>query len=144
MAEKNVISQRFNFYQRCQHAEETFYTFLENIRNLAEQCEFHVEEKGLLIRDRLVCGLNDANLKLKIISDGGNPSAEHVLEICNKYNSFESLNFDIEESEFIADNDSIKTDEEELNINDQKEIDSESIEETKADKSKYSNDIEVL
>lgn len=70
-----------------------------------------------------------------IISADGNQSAEQVLEICNKYNSFGSVNFNIKASEFIADNDSIKMDEKELNFNDQKDINTESIEK-KADQSK--------
>lgn len=86
--EKNLILERFEFYQRCQRSEESFYTFLDDIRVLAENCEFHGEEKELLIRDRFVCGLNDKNLQSTIITSGGNPSVDKVLELCQRFDSY--------------------------------------------------------
>lgn len=81
---KNIISERYKFYQCCQKSEETFYTFLQNIRNLADSCNFHGDEKELLIRDRFVCGICDLDLKSEIINNGGNPSIREVLQICDE------------------------------------------------------------
>lgn len=135
---KNIISQRYNFYQRCQESEETLYAFLENIRYLAELCDFHVEEREFLIRDRLVCGLIDSNLKSKIIDNGGNPSIEQVFEICEKY-PYEPINLKEEINVFMTqydtENDAVafddKNEEEdianELNIAEKDDINSDDI-----------------
>lgn len=89
--EKNLILERFEFYQRCQKSEESFYTFLEEIRLLAENCEFNNQEKELLIRDRFVCGLIDKNLQSTIITNGGNPSIDKVLELCQRFNAYSTV-----------------------------------------------------
>lgn len=89
--EKNLIFERFEFYQRCQKSEESYYTFLEDIRLLADSCEFNGEERELLIRDRFVCGLNDRNLQSTIITNGGNPSMGKVLELCQRFNSYSTV-----------------------------------------------------
>lgn len=81
--EKNIILERYEFHRRCQRSEETFYTFLQNVQNLAESCEFHADERDFLIRDRFVCGLNDKDIISAIIANGGNPSIDEVLEICD-------------------------------------------------------------
>lgn len=95
--EKNILLERFEFYQRCQKSEETFYAFLEDIRHLAENCEFNGIEKELLIRDRFVCGLNDKSLQSSIITTGGNPTVGKVLELCQKYNSLDDNEIKVEE-----------------------------------------------
>lgn len=115
--EKNILLERYEFYQRCQKSEENFYTFLENIQNLAENCEFHGEEKDLLIRDRFVCGLNDKDLQSSIISTGGNPSVEKVINLCQKYRSIidgeikvEELNVDDKDNDCESENNDIEDD----------------------------------
>lgn len=79
---KNVLFERLEFNRRCRESEETFHNFLESIRKLADTCEFHVDEKEFLIRDRFICGLNDENLQSKIVIAGGNPNVNEVFEIC--------------------------------------------------------------
>lgn len=92
--EKNIVLERYEFYRRSQRSEESFYTFLEDIRNLAENCEFHGEEKEFLIRDRFIFGINDKSLQSAIITNGGNPSVEKVLEICQKFNTYSTIYID--------------------------------------------------
>lgn len=80
--EKNILVERYEFYHCVQQSEETFYAFLENIRNLAETCEFHKDEKDFLIRDRFVFGINDKRIQSAILATGGNPSIDAVVECC--------------------------------------------------------------
>lgn len=82
--EKNILRQRFEFYQRCQKSEETLFAFLEEIQGLAESCEFYREEKEFLIRDRFLCGLNDKSLQLALLATGGNPSLPAVFAFCRE------------------------------------------------------------
>lgn len=98
--EKNIIRERYEFYQRCQKSEETFYTFLENIRSLAESCEFHREEKEFLIRDRFLCGLNNRSLQLNLLATGGNPTVDDVLHFCCE--QFKESNADIKLEQLIV------------------------------------------
>lgn len=104
--EKNILLERYEFYRRCQKNEETYYTFLDDVRNLAENCDFHSEEREFLIRDRFVCGLIDKDLQTSIITSGGNPSVHKVLEFCHKYSDvikIEELDVEIEDRVSISD-----------------------------------------
>lgn len=78
--EKNVIYDRYKFHQRVQRSEETLNNFLQDIRKLSENCEFHNDERELLLRDRFVCGLNDKDLQLTIVSNGGNPTIQQIYQ----------------------------------------------------------------
>lgn len=82
LAEKTFLQKRCDFFQRYQRLDETISTYLEVVRSLAVSCSFYESEEGLLIRDRLVSGLSDKNLQLKIIEAYENPSIEDVLKIC--------------------------------------------------------------
>lgn len=60
----NVIYARHCFYKRFQDLNETLHEFLEQIRCLAKSCEFRGEEESM-IRDRIVFGIDDDNLREK-------------------------------------------------------------------------------
>lgn len=83
LQEKTFLEKRCDFFQRCQKPDETIYAYLEIVRNLAECCGFYKTEEELLIRDRLVSGLNDGDFQSKIIKAYENPSIDDILSILN-------------------------------------------------------------
>lgn len=81
MAETNIIYERYCFYQRCQKSEETLKEFVNDVIKLAETCEFkdYIEP---IVRDRVIFGLHNENIKAEIIQKGGNPSLNETIEFC--------------------------------------------------------------
>lgn len=79
---KTLLQQRCNFFQRCQGSDETIHMYLEVVRNLAQCCSFYKFEEELLIRDRLVSGLNDRDLQVKVLRTLEDPTIEDVLNLC--------------------------------------------------------------
>ena len=54
----SAIFQRYKFNTRCREAGESVATFVANISKLVEHCEFG-ESMIDMLRDRLVCGINN-------------------------------------------------------------------------------------
>lgn len=82
----NVLRERYKFFQRCQMANENFYQFLDDIRNLAKYCEFQQLEDSL-VRDRLVFGVHCPELRDQILNDGGDPPLDVIIQICGEAES---------------------------------------------------------
>lgn len=85
---KNVLRERYIFFQRCQMANESFHQFLEDVRHRAKFCEFQSLEESL-IRDRLVFGINNYDLRVRLMNDGGDPPLNEIIEICGAGKSLE-------------------------------------------------------
>ena len=64
----NVIYERAKFNRRCQQEDETVDQFVTALHTLAEHCSYGAL-KDEMIRDRLVVGLRDLNLSLKLQMD---------------------------------------------------------------------------
>lgn len=84
MVDKNLLLERYWFHERCQRSEETLHSFVGDVRKLAESCEFN-EQADALIRDRIVFGLHNHEVKWRIIHRGGSPSVEEILDECVKF-----------------------------------------------------------
>lgn len=82
---KNTLEERFNFYRRCQQAQETLTHFIADVRRLAKTCEFHPQEEEFLIRDRVLFGLKNKSVQSQIIKIGGNPSLEIAMAFCSEF-----------------------------------------------------------
>ena len=65
---KNVIFERARFNQRSQGETETAEQFITSLYSLAADCEFG-ELKEQLIRDRIVVGIRDSSLSIKLQMD---------------------------------------------------------------------------
>ena len=65
---KNVIFERAWFNQRCQGKSETTEQLITSLYSLAAYCEFG-ELKEQLIRDRVVVGIRDSSLSVKLQMD---------------------------------------------------------------------------
>lgn len=63
---KNLTFDRHKFFSRDQKDQESFEDYVRNLKILANACEFG-DLKDSLIRDRIVCGIEDTNLKEKLL-----------------------------------------------------------------------------
>ena len=61
----NVTYERHQFFTRSQLSEETIEQYVTELRKLEKTCEFGVIGESL-IRDRLICGVQDVKLKERI------------------------------------------------------------------------------
>ena len=58
--------ERYKFYTRSRHAGESVKKFIAELRLLSEFCEFgNVLDD--MIRDRLVCGINDSQIQQRLL-----------------------------------------------------------------------------
>ena len=57
-----VIAERFCFYQRMQATDESFATYIAELKSLARNCSFgnHLEKA---LRDQLVCGMRSVSVQ---------------------------------------------------------------------------------
>ena len=67
---RSVIVQRYNFNCRTQKEGETVSQFCAELRRLSEFCEFGNTLNDML-RDRLVCGINDIKLQRRLLAERG-------------------------------------------------------------------------
>ena len=64
----SVIVQRFNFHSRSRNSGENVSTYVAELRKLSEHCNFG-ETLNDMLRDRLVCGINDQRLQRRLLSE---------------------------------------------------------------------------
>ncbi|CAH1379318.1 unnamed protein product [Tenebrio molitor] len=63
---KNVIYERFIFYNRKQEEQESFEHFLTDLKKIIKSYEFGLQEKDML-SDRIVIGISDSNLQGRLL-----------------------------------------------------------------------------
>ena len=63
----SVIVQRFRFHNRFRHPGESISTYIAELRALSEYCNFTELED--MLRDRLVCGINDEAIQRKLLAE---------------------------------------------------------------------------
>ena len=63
---RNVIHERAKFYQRVQTPGEEVEAFIQNLYELAEHYNFDSNVKDKQIRDRIVIGLSDKELRQRL------------------------------------------------------------------------------
>ena len=64
----SVIVQRFQFHSRTQKPGETVATFVAELRQLSEFCEFGASLEDML-RDRLVCGIASGSTQRRLLAE---------------------------------------------------------------------------
>ena len=62
------IVERFRFNSRTRRPGESIATFVAELRALAEFCNFG-DTLGVMLRDRIVCGINDDAIQRRLLSD---------------------------------------------------------------------------
>lgn len=77
----NILRERHTFYNRKQQIHETLDEFADEIRQLAESCQFG-DLAGSLVRDRILFGLKDIQMCMTIVDQGGDPSLGEIMDLC--------------------------------------------------------------
>ena len=67
------IVQRCKFYKRFRQPGETVATFLSELCSIAEYCNFG-DTLETMLRDRLICGINDDRIQQRLLSEEGDKS----------------------------------------------------------------------
>ena len=62
------IVQRFKFNTRIRNSDESVATYVANLRAIGEHCDFG-DTLELMIRDRLVCGINDTRIQRRLLQE---------------------------------------------------------------------------
>ena len=64
------IVERFLFHSRSRRQGESVATFVAELRSLAEFCNFK-DTLEVMLRDRIVCGINDDAIQKRLLSERG-------------------------------------------------------------------------
>lgn len=94
MTAVNVLYERYRFHQRCQQSEETLQTFVNDVLELAQNCDFG-DYLPIVVRDKVLFDLNDEEAKWRIIHQGGNPTLDDVMGTYNEYDMTIKCEIDI-------------------------------------------------
>lgn len=67
-AKQSVIVQRCKFHTRMRQPGESVATFVAHLRGVAQYCDFK-EVLDDMLRDRLVCGINDSRIQQRLLAE---------------------------------------------------------------------------
>ena len=62
------IVERYKFHSRVRKPGESVATFVAELRSMTEHCNFG-DSLELMIRDRLVCGINDSSIQTRLLAE---------------------------------------------------------------------------
>lgn len=65
---KNVVYERYKFWQASQNTDQTFDQYVTDLKNLAKSCEFD-NGKDLMIRDKIVFSTKQVPLKERLLRE---------------------------------------------------------------------------
>lgn len=92
LPQKNVTMESYKFNNLVQKERQTFGEFLTELRTQIERCEYNctcgVVYEERMLRDRIITGVFDKKLQLKLL-DGRNEKLDRVVDLCK---TFESAN----------------------------------------------------
>lgn len=91
VTEINILRERYEFYSRKQKAKETLEDFVEDIHRLAQFCQFG-SDLDCLVRDHILFGLKDKKISKAIVEEGGNPSTQEVIALCQALSADQIVN----------------------------------------------------
>jgi hypothetical protein len=74
------IVERFKFNSRSRKEGESVQSFVAELRKLSEHCNYGTQLNDML-RDRLVCGVNQPAIQRKLLSESSNMNFEQALKI---------------------------------------------------------------
>ena len=83
MDETNEIYERYCFNKRDQEVDETIELYVTTLRKLAKTCNFGTLGNSL-IRDRLVVGIRDNNLRKRLLQ-ASTLTLKEAIDICRSY-----------------------------------------------------------
>ena len=77
---KNETVERYKFFMRVQDTSEPLEQFITDLKLLAASCNFG-SLKESLVRDRIICGIRDKQLREELLKDP-NLDLERCLNVC--------------------------------------------------------------
>lgn len=98
---KNIVYERFIFYNRKQAENEPFDNFLTDISNLVKNCEFNEQPadtasiSDTMLRDRIVLGHSDRGLQEKLLQIE-NLDLKKAIEVCRIHEVAKSQNKELQ------------------------------------------------
>lgn len=90
IGEINESYERFKFNQCIQKKDETVEQFLTNVRTLVKTCNYCKECVDSIIRDRIILGVNDAEVQETLLKER-NPSLKKCIDIIKAAESAQNL-----------------------------------------------------
>ena len=75
----SVIVQRFQFHSRTQKPGETVATFVAELRQLSEFCEFGASLEDML-RDLFVCGIASGSIQRRLLAEPELQKAQNLAQ----------------------------------------------------------------
>ena len=78
--EPNVIVERYKFFSRNRRNDESVAEYVAELRHLSTHCNFG-ETLNDMIRDRIVCGVNSAEVQKKLLSVGNTLTLDKALKL---------------------------------------------------------------
>ena len=81
---KNVPFERYKFYSRMQESGESYDHYQTALRLLVERCEFESITPNQILRDKLVFGTCDSQVRERLLREK-NLSLEKTDEICRSH-----------------------------------------------------------
>ncbi len=95
---KNTVIERCNFWEVRQVEGQTIDQYITELKTRARNCEFG-DQTELMIRDRIIFGVADTELKQKLLRDSDDPSLRTVVELCR---AFEAANAQMKATEKVV------------------------------------------
>ena len=93
---QSQIVCRTKFY-RCTHKQgQSIASYLAELRALADGCSFGAMLDTIMLRNRLVCGINDSNFQKRLLSEGDKLTLVDALAIA------QALELAVQDSEVLA------------------------------------------
>ncbi|XP_069136748.1 uncharacterized protein [Argopecten irradians] len=78
---KNTVIERYMFWETKQKEGESIDHFVTELKTRAKNCEFG-DQTNMMIRDRLIFGIDNTRLKERLLRDSADPTLDRVVEIC--------------------------------------------------------------
>ena len=85
---QSEIVHRSKFYSRSRKPGENISSYVAELRALAEHCNFG-GTLDVMIRDRLVCGVNDNSIQKRLLTEGHKLSLSKAISIAQSYETAE-------------------------------------------------------
>ncbi|XP_021340552.1 uncharacterized protein K02A2.6-like [Mizuhopecten yessoensis] len=78
---KYTVIERYMFWETKQREGESIDHFVTELKPRAKNCEFG-DQKDMMIRDRVIFGIDNDRLKERLLRDSADPSLNRMIEIC--------------------------------------------------------------
>ena len=80
---KNEVFERYRFHGRTQGCSESFETFLTALKTMSTTCNFSNDEVGKAIRDRIVIGIRNEDLRRRLL-DVDDLELDKAVQMCQR------------------------------------------------------------